>query len=146
MDTATIIAELESERDRLNCAIAALCGNRIAFRKSSGKPDGRKRPHSAATRRKLSRATKKRWAEWRKKRSDCFTNALNEDFDVCLQIFLPTIAISWRHNIGDTLLVRASGTGGDGSQSPIRESIRAFGLIISKVPEPGSRLIQRFVS
>lgn len=69
MDTATIIAELEAERNRLLRAIAALRGNRITFRKASGKPDGRKRPYSAATRRKLSRATKMRWAEWRKKRA-----------------------------------------------------------------------------
>lgn len=69
MDRASIIAELEAERDRLDRAIAALSGNRIIFRKGSGKPDGRKRPHSAATRRKLSLATKKRWADWRKKKA-----------------------------------------------------------------------------
>lgn len=68
MDTQSILAELEAERDRLNRAIAALRGSRITFRKASGKQDGRKRPHSVATRRKLSRATRKRWAEWRKKR------------------------------------------------------------------------------
>jgi len=69
LDTATIIAELEAERDRLDSAIAALQGRQITFTKPSGKPDGRKRPHSAATRRKLSQATKKRWAEWRKKKA-----------------------------------------------------------------------------
>ena len=69
LDTQSIIAELEAERDRLDRAIAALRGNRIRFRKSSGKPDGRKRPHSAAARRKIGLATKKRWAEWRKKRA-----------------------------------------------------------------------------
>ena len=69
LDTKTIIAELEAERDRLSAAIAALRGNRITFRKSSGKRDGRKRPHSAATRKKLSLATKRRWAEWRKKQA-----------------------------------------------------------------------------
>jgi hypothetical protein len=69
MDTATIIAELEAERDRLDSAIAALHGNRIIFRKGSGKPDGRKRPLSASARKKIGMATKKRWAEWRKKRA-----------------------------------------------------------------------------
>jgi hypothetical protein len=69
LDRATIIAELEAERNRLDSAIAALRGNRITFRKASGKPDGRKRPPSAATRRKLSQATKRRWAEWRKKKA-----------------------------------------------------------------------------
>jgi hypothetical protein len=67
LDTQSIIAELESERDRLDSAIAALRGNRITFRKSSGKPDGRKRHLSAAARRKIGQATKQRWAEWRKK-------------------------------------------------------------------------------
>jgi hypothetical protein len=69
MDTATIIAELEAERDRLDSAIAALRRNRITFRKSSGKPDGRKRNLSAAARRKIGQATKRRWAEWRKKKA-----------------------------------------------------------------------------
>lgn len=68
MDKAAILGELEAERDRLDSAIAALNGNRIIFRKSSGKPDGRKRPLSAAARRKIGWATKKRWAEWRKKK------------------------------------------------------------------------------
>jgi hypothetical protein len=69
MNTATIIAELEAERARLDSAIAALQGSRITFTKTSGKHDGRKRPHSTATRQKLSQATKKRWAEWRKKKA-----------------------------------------------------------------------------
>lgn len=68
METAAIIAELEAERDRLDSAIAALRGNRITFRKPSGKPDGRKRPLSASARKKIGKATKKRWAEWRKKK------------------------------------------------------------------------------
>jgi hypothetical protein len=68
MDTASIIAELEAERDRLDRAIAALRGSRIRFTKGTGKPDGRKRPHSGATRRKIGQATKRRWAEWRKKK------------------------------------------------------------------------------
>ena len=69
MDKATIIAELEAERDRLDSAVAALRGNRITFTKGTGKPDGRKRPLSASARRKISQATKKRWAEWRKKKA-----------------------------------------------------------------------------
>jgi len=69
MDRATIIAELEAERDRLDTAIAALSGNRITFRKGSGKPDGRKRPLSASARKKIGKATKRRWAEWRKKQT-----------------------------------------------------------------------------
>jgi hypothetical protein len=69
MDTQSILAELEAERDRLGRAIAALRRNRITFHKVSGKPDGRKRPHAASTKKKLSRATKKRWAQWRKKRT-----------------------------------------------------------------------------
>jgi hypothetical protein len=69
MDTATIIAELEAERDRLDSAIAALqgSGNRPA-RTVSGRPDGRRRRLSAAARRKIGQAMKKRWAEWREEK------------------------------------------------------------------------------
>ena len=67
MDRETILAELEAERDRLDRAIAALRG--ITFPKRFGEPDGRRRPPSAAVRRKLSKATKRRWAEWRKKKT-----------------------------------------------------------------------------
>jgi len=70
MERATIVAELEAERDRLDSAIAALTGSRITFTKPSGMSDGRKRPLSAAARRKISQATKKRWAEWRKKKKE----------------------------------------------------------------------------
>ncbi|MCU1332719.1 MAG: hypothetical protein JWM08_1711 [Candidatus Angelobacter sp.] len=65
LDTATIIAELESERDRLNSAIAALQGSRNST--VSGRPDGRRRRLSAAARRRIGEAMKKRWAERRKK-------------------------------------------------------------------------------
>jgi hypothetical protein len=65
MDTATIIAELEAERDRLDSAIVALQGRRT--RTVSGKPDGRRRHLSAAARRRIGVAMKKRWAERRKK-------------------------------------------------------------------------------
>jgi hypothetical protein len=67
MDTATIVAELEAERDRLDSAIAALQGNKT--RTSSGRPDGRRRRLSAAARRRIAEAMKKRWAERKKKRS-----------------------------------------------------------------------------
>jgi hypothetical protein len=70
MDTATIIAELEAERDRLDRAIAVLQGGRTIAGTASGKPNGRrdKRRLSAAARRKIGLAMKKRWAE-RKKRA-----------------------------------------------------------------------------
>jgi hypothetical protein len=69
MDTATIIAELEGERDRLDSAIAALQGSQSRFRTLSGKPDGRSRRRrlSAAARWKIGEAMKKRWAERKKK-------------------------------------------------------------------------------
>jgi hypothetical protein len=68
MDTATIIAELEAERDRLDSAIASLRGNQGSrIRTASGRPDGRKRRLSAAARRKIGEAMKKRWAERKKK-------------------------------------------------------------------------------
>jgi len=69
MDRATIIAELEAERDRLESAITALHGSRNTKRTASGKPDGRSRRRhlSAAARRKIGEAMKKRWAERKKK-------------------------------------------------------------------------------
>lgn len=66
MDTASIIAELEAERDRLNSAIAALRGRSKSRLTLSGKPDGRKRKLSAEARRKIGQAMKKRWAERKK--------------------------------------------------------------------------------
>jgi len=68
LDTQSIIAELEAERDRLNSAIAALQSNQgRRGRTASGSPDGRKRHLSAAARRKIGQAMKKRWAERKKK-------------------------------------------------------------------------------
>ena len=69
MDTAIILAELTAQRDRLDSAIAALRGNRNTTRTVTGKPDGRRRKRklSAAARRKIGEAMRKRWAE-RKKR------------------------------------------------------------------------------
>ena len=65
MDTALIIAELEAERDRLDQALAALRG-RNASLTAPGKPNRRKRKLSAATRRRIGEAMKKRWAERKK--------------------------------------------------------------------------------
>jgi hypothetical protein len=69
MDTATIIAELTAERDRLDQAIAALRGRQTNRLTLSGKPDGRRRKRhmSAAARRKIGLAMKRRWAERKKK-------------------------------------------------------------------------------
>ena len=66
LDTAAIIVELEAERDRLNSALAALRGRQTKSLTLSGKPDGRKRKLSAAARRKIGEAMKKRWAEQKK--------------------------------------------------------------------------------
>ncbi len=63
MDTATVIAELEAERDRLNNAIAALQGVRHS------RTNGRRRHLSAAARKRISDAQKRRWAAQRKKNS-----------------------------------------------------------------------------
>jgi hypothetical protein len=71
MDTAAIIAELEAERDRLDQAIAALRGKGDITRTVTGKPDGRKRKRtlSAAARKRIGEAMKKRWAERKKKQA-----------------------------------------------------------------------------
>jgi hypothetical protein len=66
VDTQSIIAALEAERDRLNSAIAALRGSRGKHVTISGKPDGRRRTLSPAARRKIGLAMKKRWAERKK--------------------------------------------------------------------------------
>jgi hypothetical protein len=67
LDTQSIIAELEAERDRLDGAIAALRGSRSTRRKVSARSAGRSRKLSAAARRKIGEAMKKRWAERKKK-------------------------------------------------------------------------------
>jgi hypothetical protein len=71
LDTDAIIAELEAERDRLNNALAALQGRQTKGLTLSGKPDGRRRKRhmSAAARKKIGQAMKKRWAERKKKKS-----------------------------------------------------------------------------
>jgi hypothetical protein len=63
MDTATIISELEAERDRINGAITALNGSN---RKRPGPRPGASHL-SAEGRRKISLAQKKRWAQQKKK-------------------------------------------------------------------------------
>jgi hypothetical protein len=64
--TASIIAELEAQRDRINSAIAALQsrGNHTS-RPSSG-IRRKKRTMSAENKRKLSLAAKARWAKAKK--------------------------------------------------------------------------------
>ena len=59
MDTASIIAALEAERDRLNSAIMALQGH---ARGQSRPANGAKRTLSASARKRISEAQKKRWA------------------------------------------------------------------------------------
>jgi len=67
MDTEAIIRELEAERDRLNQAIAALQSSHGKHgRTASGNPDGRRRHLSAAARKRISNAMKKRWAARKK--------------------------------------------------------------------------------
>jgi hypothetical protein len=71
VDTAVIIAELEAERDRLNRAIAALKGGISTHGKgyTAARPiDGRKRRRrlSAAARKRISDAMKKKWAARKK--------------------------------------------------------------------------------
>lgn len=62
MDTQALIAQLEDQRDRLNQAIAALNGS------PSGGRNGRRSPRrlSAAARKRISDAMKKRWAKRKK--------------------------------------------------------------------------------
>jgi hypothetical protein len=67
LDTQSIIAELEAERDRLNAAIEALQGSRRKRGRPAGKTDGRRRHLSAAARKRIGEAMKKRWAERKKK-------------------------------------------------------------------------------
>lgn len=60
MDTASIVAALEAERDRLNSAIMALQGQ---TRGQIRPVNGAKRTLSAAARKRISEAQKKRWAK-----------------------------------------------------------------------------------
>jgi hypothetical protein len=67
MDTQSIIAELEAERDRLNQAIAALQGQHTRRLTLSGQPDRRRRKLSPAARKRIGAAMRKRWAERKRK-------------------------------------------------------------------------------
>jgi len=63
MDTASIVAALEAERDRLNSAITALQGQGGGLRRPV---NGARRTLSASARKRISDAQKKRWAERKK--------------------------------------------------------------------------------
>lgn len=67
MDRQSIIAELEAERDRLTSAIEALQDSRGKRGRPAGTTNGRKRHLSAAARKRIGEAMKKRWAERKKK-------------------------------------------------------------------------------
>jgi hypothetical protein len=69
-----IVGELKAERDRLDQAIAAIESLK-ATNHRGGRPAGslsapkrRRRGMSAAGRKRISEAAKKRWAVWRKRR------------------------------------------------------------------------------
>jgi hypothetical protein len=66
LDTQSIIAELEAERDRLDSAIGALKGHHRGPGRLAGKPDGGKRTLSAAAKRKISERMKAAWAKRKK--------------------------------------------------------------------------------
>ena len=76
MNIEQIVAELKSERARINSAIAAIEGLNSTGRRrgrppgstSAPKKRGRRRM-SAAARKRISQIQKQRWAVWRKKRA-----------------------------------------------------------------------------
>jgi hypothetical protein len=72
LDTTQILHDLKAERNRIDQAIAALEGSSTGERgrprsTTVAKTSKPKRRMSAAGRKSISEATKKRWAEWRKK-------------------------------------------------------------------------------
>jgi len=72
LDLARILAELKSERDRIDRAIILLAGvGSSAASAAPGKLAGRpkRKGLTPAGRRRLSEAMKKRWAEKKKKRA-----------------------------------------------------------------------------
>jgi len=69
LDIQTIIAELAAERDRLNQAIAALQGNESGRRPMAKPRKGRKRNLTAAQRKRIGDAMRKRWAARKQKRA-----------------------------------------------------------------------------
>lgn len=67
MDTAAIIAELEARRDQINSAIEALRTSGGGGKRTKAKAtNGRKRHLSAAARKRISDAMKKKWAQRKK--------------------------------------------------------------------------------
>ena len=69
-----VVAELKAERDRFDQAIAAIeslkaTNHRGGRPGSISAPKRRRRGMSAAGRKRISEAAKKRWAAWRKKRA-----------------------------------------------------------------------------
>jgi hypothetical protein len=69
MDTRGILAELEAERDRLDRAIAALGGLRGGAHSAGARANGTRRGRrrlSAASKKRISAAMKKAWAERKK--------------------------------------------------------------------------------
>lgn len=64
MDTESIIRQLEAERDRLNHAIKSLRGTQGQDRSLGS--NRRKRRLSAAARKRISEAQKRRWAARKK--------------------------------------------------------------------------------
>jgi hypothetical protein len=71
MNTERILAELRSERDRLNQAIAAIEGitsDGAGRQPRKGAKRGRRGGISAAGRRRLSMLLKRRWAQGKMKR------------------------------------------------------------------------------
>jgi hypothetical protein len=78
LDIERIVADLKRERDRLSRAIAALEGldtsvtgtkRRAAAQRQAGLKRKRRRRLTPEGRKRLSDMMKKRWAEYRKKRS-----------------------------------------------------------------------------
>jgi hypothetical protein len=74
MDKASIIEELESQLSNINQAITALRGKdrhgrrgRPKVSTDGGPSNGRRRHLSAAARKRIGEAMKKRWAERKKK-------------------------------------------------------------------------------
>jgi hypothetical protein len=64
VDTAAIIAELEARRDHINSAIEALQSKGGSGKRAAAKAtNGRKRHLSAAARKRISDAMKKKWAQ-----------------------------------------------------------------------------------
>lgn len=66
MDSQQLIGELTNERSRIDNAIAALRGNVRTMNRTNAVGTGKRRHLSAAAKRTISLAMKKRWAERKK--------------------------------------------------------------------------------